>query len=238
MTPSFTQNSLPDCALGNAILNGECFLANVAKGISAAYLRYRRFIELCAWSLATSALTGLTDHIGAVVGRSTKKEMIGAHTAWIVTMVADAQAFGNWAVLQFPCKAMRKYRLIVSDYTAAPLFVFRSSPYPAARRGAFINSIPKAGDSLTPAVMSFNKVAGLPDDMTAPFVGVFSNRGRLTAATFTEFNGRVLRGMIGVHDDLLCRCVKPWGVSAPPGQLLAYLHYTPFRQSTQGEVIA
>lgn len=85
------------------------------------------------------------NHVPHIIGMSAKKNMVWIHAKRIVTLVASAHFFRNWAIVQNPRKSVSLkmfsvyyHRSVISTYR----MILACSPQPA--RFGFVNVTPKS----------------------------------------------------------------------------------------------
>ena len=235
MSPSFSPYGVRYTTSGNAMLDTQFFLRDPALCILAANLSNLFFCENgVAFALVfTVFLAIFTFHVGHIVGMCAKKQVVRIYALSIVAVMTDVHALWNRAVAQLVTKPMCERHCWLDIESSVIGICFVAHPLPTAVWRIFVDVFPEANARRLAAVVSVNKTNGQSLDPSGCRIGYCSNWRGPTAATFAEFYGRVVRGIIGGHGDLLSRCVKSQAVRAALGQLIAYLHYTPFRQSTQ-----
>lgn len=134
----------------------------------------------------------LGKHIAIVVGVCAQKEMLRIHAARIVAMMANEHAWRYGATMQFPRNTMGSQCLpVVSTGIDNTVSEGTRRACPNPTRVRLLDILPKARLDWLASVYAI------------------------------AFVGWVMRGIIEGHSDLLSRCVKPWGVSAPPGHSVA-----------------
>ena len=228
MGPVFALNDIRDRLSVNTVYGGEFSVGNTAPGILLAYFQNLRFSDFCF--AITVFLASLTFHIRHVVVMGSQKQVCRINATRVIAMMTAEHTLGDSAIVQFVAVAMREFHLVTNVQHPVTSRKLASRPFPTFIGSVLVDVLPKTIYCRTAAIVSMYKACWLPHDATIAFVGYCGEWRRLTASAFAEFNRRVLRGIIEGHGDLHSRCVKPWDALTSPGQLIAYLHYTPFRQ--------
>lgn len=85
----------------------------------------------------------LANHVGCIVGGTSKEQVIGANTQWVVTGMTDQHPGGHVAVAQFPSDTMS--RMVASVHPERTVVVgtaLRGLPHPALARR--VNLLPES----------------------------------------------------------------------------------------------
>ncbi len=238
MTPGFSSGNTLNSTPGYVVIRGEGGLADASFSVSASNFTDLTFGKFRLRDSVAVCVPSLANHIVPVIRRRAHKQELRIYAAWIVATMTYDHAFLNRAIVKLIDESVRRRRAIAKFDSSVPIGIERPRPFPTSVWRVLVDLLPEADFRGCAGIVAENKSKRLPLDCSVTLVGIKRNRDWLTATTFAKFNGRVLRGIIEGHSDLHSRCVKSQAVSAALGQLIAYLHYTPFRQSTQGEVIA
>jgi len=233
MSPTFAGDNFCYSRWSDAVFVREFLLGSRFLRVLATYLNYLGFREFGGVVRATVFVAILTDHIRHVLSVRTQVQVCRIYACRIVARMTTEHAIGDRAIMQFVTKAMREYLFTANAEISMPKTYMSARPFPTATHGILFNLFPKSIIGGAPPGVSNSKASRLPLDYAVFFAGAFSDGCWSTAATFAEFYGHVLRGIIEGHSDLLSRCVKSQAGSTALGQLVAYLHYTPFRPFTQ-----
>lgn len=153
-------------------------------------------------------IASLLYHIRMIVLKCTKKQMSRIDAGSIITMVTDKHSIRNRAIMKHPRDAVCPLGLAFSAAHAdIPIASCAQTTSPKPTGVRFLNLLPKSNLKRFAKIglMQPYKAHRLPFYMTKSRVGLFGDWGRLAAATFTEFWGWIMRGMILHVDTFLSR---------------------------------
>lgn len=232
MRPTFSRKYVSNSRFANTVFGSKLLFEDSAVGVSDtnfAYLGFGKFRIALAVIVAT-----LLNHIGHVIGMCTKEQMGRIYTLPIVAAMANIHTLWDSAVVQFVTVAVRSGLFTVNGYQAVAAADIGALPLPTIVGAVLGDVIPEpfySGRAIR--VVPHDEACGLPFNSTVFGVRFFGGLSRLTAAAFAKVYGSVVRGIMGLHVESPFDVPSPRVLVAPLGHLIAYLHYTPFRQSTQ-----
>ena len=235
MTPSYSKHNVSDGRMMDAVLGCNGNLGNITLRKPASNRDNISFGELRLAVCIPMALAFFTTAISNVVELCTKSQMRHSHAAWVIADVHNHHVFGNFSMLKFPCEAVSPHGLAVDSQYAITTVLNSASPQPTVPGP--INPAPEA-ITYGRAVVAIDVLDRAAFSPPKALRAVWRNWCELTATAMAIAVWNILRGIIEGHSDLHSRCVKPRDVDASPGQLIAYLHYTPFWRLPLGEVTA
>lgn len=158
-------------------------------------------------------------HIPNVVFGRAKKQMAWIHAAWVIALMQAIEIVRTRTICQRVGKAVRLCQSLTIPKSAIAMLVTRRCPRPAFIRAALFYLFPKTffgranladSGSMTDAIAHW-----LPFDMTPFSIATSGNWGRLSTATFAEFNRGIASGMIAHSNNLLQASVaQAWDVSS------------------------
>ena len=134
------------------------------------------------------AVSPLCHLIGAIVGISPQKEMLGIRARWVVALMQNLQAIWNRAKVNFPRKAMGAHSPFVYAKQAIAKFVFSAFPIPALTVVTNDNHVPKAfcGRVLRLVLMAFHESKRLVLCPSLDRIAIWSKRSSLSAAAYAK----------------------------------------------------
>ena len=130
--PALSASNQADGTLGKPKYRGDLTLRKTAFA-KRTYLGDLNFIDLSLWKSASSCLTPLCRHVGAIIRLRTKEQMERVDTCRIVASVEDAEAVRDLSARQFPTETMRVNRF--PDSAVASFFAALPFPTRLEREG-------------------------------------------------------------------------------------------------------
>ena len=136
--PAFFATPTPAALTASGVL---CIkrMASHAVGLLSPFLRSGR--------ITPSALSKAVPH---VVGASSEKEMVRSHARRVIAVVANVQAFGNWAIRHLPRDTVGALLHLPDSADIAIAKSQVASPHPACRaengmhRSVFVDLLPES----------------------------------------------------------------------------------------------
>jgi hypothetical protein len=175
-----------------------------------------------------STLLGTILH---VVHLGSKKQMRRVDAARIIAPMADVQIINDWSVVQFVAKAVRANIMPTAfrGHRECTVAMLRSAsrPQPALIWAAFVYLLPKAFFYWANVLGSMpgGKAHWLTPHHVLGGAALFCNACLLSTTALAITVGNILRGMIGVHQNLQFCLPKPGAI--PVAAWLLSLVFTP-----------
>lgn len=200
-------NSAHSC-LAHVILASQ-FALSISSGciktanISDLFARKPRGVMSLPYRLGKAPLGNCVCHI---VSLGAKKQMPGIAARWVVAAMQHLECLIHETVMQFVGDPMGTQHTVADSYSPVAISIFRSRPIPAVIGAASIDLPPQPFSYGAALFMMIDEPYGLAFDMPTFAICGLGNWGGLSAATFAQFYGGVVRGMI-VHSNSLLSAV-------------------------------
>lgn len=108
----------------------------------------KQSLDICFFRILTRSLfcvliipSSLKKTISYIICSSSQKKMAGANTVANIAAMTNHKMFGDWPILNSPCKSMRSARFMINVKSAIPRRNMTPNPYPTS--GCFFYVIPK-----------------------------------------------------------------------------------------------
>lgn len=178
---------------------------NLSIGVSSGVMPFAFFG--IRWRRAAAPFC---DHVGSIVFRRTQEQVRRIDARRMIAFMQAIQASRDWAVMQFVRTAMCLCKTTIHlDYPVSML-IMGGFPIPAFVRAALIDFAPKSfshgPDDAPPIGVAHDKAHGFALDMTLAGIGTLRDWCELTATAMAVAIRNMVRGMIGVHENLHFSC--------------------------------
>lgn len=196
MLPDFTRDNLANsCKVYTVFFSqkpmGFAFLCSLA---NIVYILLCQFCQKVSGAFAGRkfVMSILGNHVIDVIDVSSQKQMFRIAAWWIIASMTNLFGiFGNGAMMKFVRNSMRSVLFSVKFNQSIAVLRGSARPSPAFIRTAPINVLPKSfflrWAFLYSSIVPGNETDVLPLDMSKLRIGMFGDRGYLTAATFAKF---------------------------------------------------
>lgn len=203
--PSLALQQCAHYASADSVFFSQLSLQNTTGAVTLSRLDNLLLCKLGLMMARTVLMASLGHLVGRVVGVGSHKQVIGVHTRGIVALVKYMQPIGYGAEMKLVRYAMRQQRVVAfraKTCSAVSSTIPVALPLPAISWAALVNVLPEFLVGRFVAVMPTDKSNGLPFNMAASLVVALGNICQLPATAMTKAVGNIVRGMIGVHENL------------------------------------
>lgn len=207
-----TKNDAVHGCPADAVLFGEDFNWNTFLEMTATRFGNLFISDLRVGVRGVAWRATLANFVPSIFGMGTKTKVGDIDATGIVARVHDDEAIRNGAALQFPRDTMGGIAYIVQPQISVARAIFGTLPFPTVIDLSGADVLPKGffeSQFEALVLMPINKLLGFAFDITDLAICLFGDWGKLSTSTLAVAIGGVVRGMIGVHENLHFSATPP-----------------------------